>query len=66
LTIRAYIGGLSSPATFEKRFTTIGRVFAWEDKSRRLLLRFERTSDVDYTLKGLAYTTNNLRHYCRS
>ncbi|WP_246279257.1 hypothetical protein, partial [Paraburkholderia ultramafica] len=36
------------PAIFEERFRTIERVFAWEDKFRRLLLRFERISDVHY------------------
>ncbi|WP_193727528.1 hypothetical protein [Paraburkholderia atlantica] len=40
--------------------------FAWEDMFRRLLLRFERISDVHYALKTLAYTMINLRHYCRS
>jgi transposase len=52
------------PAIFEKRFRTIERVFAWEDKFRRLLLRFERISDVHYAFKTLAYTMINLRHYC--
>jgi transposase len=51
-------------AIFEERFRTIERVFAWEDKFRRLLLRFERISDVHYALKTLAYTMINLRHYC--
>lgn len=51
---------------FAERFRTIERVFAWEDKFRRLLLRFERISDVHYALKTLAYTMINLRHYCRS
>jgi hypothetical protein len=41
-------------------------VFAWEDKFRRLLLRFERVSQVHYAFKTLAYTLTNLRHYCRS
>jgi transposase len=54
------------PAIFEERFRTIERVFAWEDKFRRLLLRFERISDVHYALKTLAYTMINLRHYCRN
>ena len=36
------------PAIFEERFRTIERIFAWEDKFRRLLLRFERISDVHY------------------
>ena len=37
---------LFDPAIFEERFRTIERVFAWEDKFRRLLLRFERISDA--------------------
>ena len=52
-----------NPAIFEERFRTIERVFAWEDKFRRLLLRFERVSEVHYALKTLAYTMINLRHY---
>ena len=51
-------------AIFEERFRTIERVFAWEDKFRRLLLRFERLSPVHYAFKTLAYTMINLRHYC--
>jgi transposase len=54
------------PAIFEERFRTIERAFAWEDKFRRLLLRFERISDVHYALKALAYTMINLRHYCQN
>jgi transposase len=53
-----------NPAIFEERFRTIERVFAWEDKFRRLLLRFERLSPVHYAFKTLAYTMINLRHYC--
>jgi transposase len=52
------------PAIFEERFRTIERVFAWEDKFRRLLLRFEHLSQVHYALKTLAYTMIDLRHYC--
>ncbi|MEM5328943.1 transposase [Paraburkholderia sp. JHI2823] len=52
------------PAIFEERFRTIERVFAWEDKFHRLLLRFERVSDMHYAFKTLAYTMINLRHYC--
>jgi hypothetical protein len=37
-------------------------VFAWEDKFRRLLLRFDRISGVHYAFKTLAYTMINLRH----
>ena len=51
------------PAIFEERFRTIERIFAWEDKFRRLLLRFERLSPVHYAFKTLAYTMINLRHY---
>jgi len=34
------------PAIFQERFQTIERVFAWEDKFRRLLLCFERISEL--------------------
>jgi transposase len=57
---------LFDPAIFKERFRTIERVFAWEDKFRRLLLRFERLSHLHYALKTIAYTMINLRHYCRS
>src|SRR4051794_12189783 len=57
---------LFDPAIFEERFYTIERVFAWEDKFRRLLLRFDRLSQLHYAFKTLAYTMINLRHYCRS
>lgn len=49
---------------FQERFSTIERIFAWEDKFRRLLLRFERISRLHYALKTLAYTMINLRHFC--
>ena len=49
---------------FKERFDTIERVFGWEDKFRRLLLRFERLSQLDYAFKTLAYTMINLRHFC--
>lgn len=51
---------------YEERFFTIERVFGWEDKFKRLLLRFERISALHYALKSLAYTMINLRHFCRS
>ena len=53
------------PAIFEERYFTIERVFAWEDKFRRLLLRFDRLSQLHYAFKILAYTRINLRHYCQ-
>jgi hypothetical protein len=52
-------------ALFQERFRTIERVFAWEDKFRRLLLRFERISQLHYALKTLAYSLINLRHFCQ-
>jgi len=55
---------LFNPMIFKERFRTIERVFAWEDKFRRLLLRFERRSEVHYAFKTLAYTLINLRHFC--
>jgi hypothetical protein len=49
---------------FKERFNTIERVFGWEDKFRRLLLRFERLSELHYAFKSLAYAMINLRHFC--
>jgi hypothetical protein len=43
----------------------IERLFAWEDKFRRLLLRFERLSQLHYAFETIAYPMINLRHYCR-
>ena len=51
-------------AIFKERFNTIERVFGWEDKFRRLLLRFERLSQLHYAFKSLAYSMINLRHFC--
>jgi transposase len=56
---------LFNPAIFKERFNTIERVFGWEDKFRRLLLRFERLSQLHYAFKALAYTMINLRHFCQ-
>ena len=53
------------PAFFEERFNTIERVFGWEDKFKRLLLRFERIRERHYALNTIAYTMINLRHFCR-
>ncbi len=49
---------------FKERFRTIERVFAWEDKFKRLLLRFERISTHNYGMKYLAFALINLRHFC--
>lgn len=53
-------------AIFDERFRTIERVFAWEDKFKRLLIRFERISAHHYSMKILAFTPINLRHFCSS
>ena len=53
-------------AILEERFNTIERVFAWEDKFRRLLNRFDRISPLHYAFKTLAYTMINLRHFCQT
>ena len=45
---------------FRERFDTIERVFGWEDKFRRLLLRFERLSRLHYAFKTLAYTISRV------
>lgn len=49
---------------FKERFRTIERVFAWEDKFKRLLLRFEFHSINHYAMKAIAYSMINLRHFC--
>ena len=56
---------LFDASIFKERFNTIERVFGWEDKFRRLLLRFERISQLHYAFKILAYTMINLRHFCQ-
>jgi hypothetical protein len=52
-----------SESIFQERFRTVERVFAWEDKFRRLLLRFEFKSINHLGMKLLAYTLINLRHF---
>ena len=50
---------------FKERFRTIERVFAWGDKFKRLLLRFEFHSINHYAMKTIAYSMINLRHFCK-
>lgn len=57
---------LFNKAIFEERFQTIERLFAWEDKFKRLLLRFERKSENHFGMKLMAYTLINLRHFCQA
>jgi hypothetical protein len=42
----------------------VERTFAWEDKFKRLLLRFERIQQRHYGMKLMAYTLVNLRKFC--
>jgi hypothetical protein len=42
----------------------VERTFAWEDKFKRLLLRFEFIQHRHYGTKLMAYTLVNLRHFC--
>ena len=42
----------------------VERTFAWEDKFKRLLLRFERIQQRHYGMKLMAYTLINLRGFC--
>ena len=61
----AVVSRYSIATFFAERFQTIERVFAWEDKFRRLLIRFDRLSKLHYAFKTLAYTMINLRHFCQ-
>jgi transposase len=42
----------------------VERMFAWEDKFKRLLLRFEHLRRRHYGMKLMAYTLINLRRFC--
>jgi len=42
----------------------VERSFAWEDKFKRLLLRFELIQQRHYGMKLLVYTLINLRKFC--
>jgi hypothetical protein len=42
----------------------VERTFAWEDKFKRLLQRFEFIQQRHYAMKLMAYTLINLRHFC--
>jgi hypothetical protein len=42
----------------------VERTFAWEDKCKRLLRRFEHLQRRPYGMKLLAYTLINVRRFC--
>jgi hypothetical protein len=54
--------GLKGPAASLR--LCVERTFAWEDKFKRLLLRFEFKQQRHYGMKLMAYTLINLRHFC--
>jgi hypothetical protein len=56
----------SMHAILERRSRTIEWVFACADRFRRLLLRFDRISQVRYAMRMLAYALINLRHRGRN
>jgi hypothetical protein len=51
-------------ATIHALRMRVERTFAWEDKFKRLLLRFERIQQRHYGMKLLGYTMINLRAFC--
>jgi hypothetical protein len=44
--------------------TRVDRTFAWEDKFKRLLLRFEHLQQRHFGMKLMAYTLINIREFC--
>jgi transposase len=44
--------------------TRVERTIAWEDKFKRLLLRFEHLQQRHFGMKLLAYTLINVREFC--
>ena len=51
-------------AAIHSLWLCVERTFAWEDKFKRLLLRFEFRQQRHYGMKLMAYTLINLRHFC--
>lgn len=50
---------------YKLRFT-VERTFAWEDKFKRLLMRFETKQEMHTGFKLLAYTLINIREFCNT
>jgi len=53
-------------AGIHKLRLAVERTFAWEDKFKRLLLRFERIQSRHLSFKQLAYALINLRAFCQT
>jgi hypothetical protein len=49
---------------YDLRLHVVERLFAWEDKFKRLLMRFERIQERHLNFKLLAYTLINIRKFC--
>lgn len=43
----------------------VERMFAWEDKFKRVIIRFETKQCRHFSFKLLAYTMINIRHFCQ-
>jgi hypothetical protein len=56
--------GVLSNAAIHALRLRVERTLAWEDKFKRLLLRFERIQQRHYGMKLMAYTLINLRGFC--
>lgn len=56
---------LFDPETYKLRFG-VERTFAWEDKFKRLLMRFEVIQQRHLGLKLIAYTLINIRPFCEA
>jgi len=56
---------LFDPQAYSLRFC-VERTFAWKNKFRRLLIRFETIAARHLALKLIAYTLINLREFCIS
>jgi transposase len=53
-------------ADIHKLRLAVERTFAWEDKFKRLLLRFERFQSRHLSFKQIAYALINLRAFCQA
>lgn len=53
-------------ADIHKLRLAVERTFAWEDKFKRLLLRFERIQSRHLSFKQIAYALINLRAFCQA
>lgn len=55
---------LFNQGIYDFRLHVIERTFAWEDKFKRLLMRFERIQQRHLGFKLLAYSLINIRFFC--